>query len=326
MCGQASDPNDAKGGDLLFWASWQGSPLEIVAAAGEAVTTRTAAAPPPPAPAATPAGVAAPPPAPPPAAAAAAPTPVMEAVGTVGVGLFPPPPIPRVLARAKLDEDASVFTVGNAAHTDAQAGLQTIATVLNDTRYTGTIEQQLFDANAGPGAASGVLTATRDWVLFHRRRTKDCDTATTAVVQTSTQEVRFVEQRHFGEVLRYLKGGNLAAAIAVSQRVGDADFQLGTATLVTPAATLFKEWQDLASGPPLAAAVAAEQATVTAATPLLGAQATAAAVACGARGEGLRRVRGLTDPGRATRRSRSSPARRRSVRRATPRTRRPTRT
>ena len=61
---QASDPNDTKGGDLLFWASWQGSPLEIVAAAGEAVTTRMTAEPPPPAPAAAPAGVAAPPPAP----------------------------------------------------------------------------------------------------------------------------------------------------------------------------------------------------------------------------------------------------------------------
>ena len=279
----ASDPTDSKGGDLLFWASWQGSPLEIVAAAGQGTTTPAPA--PAPAPAPPPAGVAAPPAAAPApeVATLAASAPVMATRDTVVTGgLFPPPPIPRVLARAKLDEDASVFTEGNAAHTDAQEGLQTIATVLNDTSYTSTIEQQLFNPNAAAGTGSGVLTATRDWVLFHRRRIKDCDTAATAVVQTSTQEVRFVERQHFGEVIRYLSTGNLAAAIAVSQRVGDADFQLGTATLVTPAATLFKEWQDLADGAPLGAAIAAEPPTVTAAKPLLAAQATAAAKACGA--------------------------------------------
>ena len=250
----ASDPTDSKGGDLLLWASWQGSPLEIVVAAGEEVDT--------------------------------SPAPTDTTTGTSslgGGGPFPPPSIPRVLANATLDEDASVFTEGSAAHTDAQAGLETIASVLHDTSYTSTVEQQLFNPNAGAASGLGVLTATRDWVLFHRRRTKDCDTPAKPEVKTSTQEVRFVEQRLFFEVVRYLKAGNLPAALKVSQRVGDADFQLGTPTLVTPAGTLLKEWQDLADGLPRAAVVAAEPPTVTAAKPLLAAQAVAAAAACGAR-------------------------------------------
>jgi hypothetical protein len=268
----AKDPNNADG-ELLLWASWQGSPLELVVAAGQSAPSASS-------------GGAAP-------ADTGANATLEEAAGTLesaaptlgtpaGGGLFPAPPVPRILARADLNEDAGVFTDGNAAHEDAQAGLETLATVLKDTSYTGAIEEELFNPNAGTGVGGGVLTATRDWVLFHRRRVKDCDTAPAPVVTpTATHEVRFVERAHFSEVIRYLQTGNLPAALKVSQRVGDADFAVGTANLVTPAAELLKEWQDLAGSKPIALVVAAEPPTVTASTALLKAQAAAAAVACG---------------------------------------------
>ena len=120
--------------DLLLWASWQGSPLEVSAAFGQDEQSSS---------------------------------------GIPLARLIVDSPLETTMADAKLTEDAAVFDAANQAHQDAVKGLETIDTVLDDRDYTGAIEKKLFDQGA---ASTGGVTATLDWVLFHRRRWKDCGT------------------------------------------------------------------------------------------------------------------------------------------------------
>jgi hypothetical protein len=239
--------------DLIVWATWRGTPLEILAAAGP-----TGADP-----------------------AVADNRVIIHRAGETGATA---PPIRQVLAAAELRRSDQVFDDGNPAHEAAQLSLQTLATVLHDSRYTGEIEQQLFARETSGGG--GVLTATRDWVLFHRRRIKDCDiapppTAPPPPVATTKHRIMFVEGERLTRVRSALKAGNLAAALKLSQQVGDAEFDEGTANLRTSAATLKSQWVALASSAPQAAAVAAES---LGADTLLRAQAKTAAEACGSGG------------------------------------------
>jgi hypothetical protein len=234
---QAGDDRD---GEFVLWAAWQGSPLEIHAAAGTGGADTTA---------------------------------------TAG-SLFPRPPIKQLLAAAELKQSVDVFTEGNPAHEVAQAALETLASVFADSRFTGEIERELFDPDAGADDGGGALTATRDWVLFHRRRIKDCDVVAPAPTPVATTKhlVMFADVNSFPLVQRELQRGSLASALKVAKKVGDAEFDKDTPNLRTPAATLKGEWDALSGGPPRAGAIAAVS---VAADALLKNQAKAVAVACG---------------------------------------------
>jgi hypothetical protein len=234
---------DDRSDEFVLWAAWQGSPLEIHAAAGTDEDTEAG---------------------------------TTAAAGTT----FPRPPIKQMLAAAELKRSDDVFTEGNPAHEAAQAGLETLASVFDDTRFTGEIEQELFDPDAGADDGGGTLTATRDWVLFHRRRIKDCDVAAPAPapVATTRHLVMYADQNAFAGVLRELKRGSLPAALKLAKKVGDAEFDKDTANLRTPAATLKSQWVALSDGPPRAAGIAAVS---VAADALLKDQAKAVALACG---------------------------------------------
>ena len=77
---------------------------------------------------------------------------------------------------AELIEDSDVFSAANPLNVAAHQALQTLADALGDARYTGAIADKLFDPTAQGGQSSGI-TATQDWVLFHRRRHKHCQKA-----------------------------------------------------------------------------------------------------------------------------------------------------
>jgi hypothetical protein len=234
---QAGDDRD---GEFVLWAAWQGSPLEIHAAAGTGGADTTA---------------------------------------TAG-SLFPRPPVKELLAAAELKQSDDVFTEGNVAHELAQAGLETLASVFADSRFTGEIERELFDPDAGADDGGGTLTATRDWVLFHRRRVKDCDVVAPAPTPVATTKhlVMFADASSFPRVQRELQRGSLASALKVAKKVGDAEFDKDTANLRTPSATIKAEWDALSGSGPTAGAIAAVS---IAADALLKNQAKAVAVACG---------------------------------------------
>jgi len=228
--------------DVILWAMWQGTPLKILVAAGENDDGTDT---------------------------------------TISSSKLPAPPISRVAAAAELERSDAVFDEGNAAHELAQAGLSTLAAVFHDTRFTGELEQKLFARDVGEGTGGGTLTATRDWVLFHRRRIKDCGVSAPppAPVATSKHLVQFVDGELFARVLSALKADRLATALKLSEAVGDAEFDQGTANLRTPVSTLKSEWVALSTSAPRGAAVAAAGLSAEA---LLRDQTTAVATACGA--------------------------------------------
>ena len=173
------------------------------------------------------------------------------------------------------------------------AALKALGGVLGAHPYTDTIPAKLFDPGAGTTGGGGI-TATRDWVLFHRRRVEECTTVTPTPtptpVQTELHDVRFVPEG-FPALLKNLSGGNLAGALKMSKHVGDAEFDLGTANLETAKATLLAEWKAVTGSTPAAAAIAGESA----AGATLKAQAGVAAEACGA-AVSVRVFPGLTMP------------------------------
>jgi hypothetical protein len=76
-------------------------------------------------------------------------------------------------APAELEQDPAVLTSGNANNTLARAALDVIEAALGENGFSASSAKLLF---ATPEATGGelVVKATRDWVLFHRRREKDC--------------------------------------------------------------------------------------------------------------------------------------------------------
>ena len=75
-----------------------------------------------------------------------------------------------------LKENADVFSSTNADNARARQGLSFIASALKDPEFAAAKTKLLFPA-APAGQPTTAVQATRDWVLFHRRRTTSCESA-----------------------------------------------------------------------------------------------------------------------------------------------------
>lgn len=227
---------DGGSGGVLLWASWQGSPLTVLAA-GESE-----------------------------AAAGAEPTATASNAASL---LGEKTPLANPAAAAKLVASSDVFSSSNQLNVQAHDALQTLAKVFSDPGYTGAVAQKLFSATADGGGSAG-LTATLDWVLFARRRHKDCQTAPPPPVATKTYGVYVIEA-----------DGSAAYKLALSavvhdeavelERVGvrpagTVSFTAATATLTTPAQAVVSAWSQAQPGGLIAAVVVATNETDEAAT------------------------------------------------------------
>jgi hypothetical protein len=77
-------------------------------------------------------------------------------------------------ARARLRENADVRNESNAHHAAAALALRMIERALDEDGFRAAAEQLLFPP-ALPATTEPRVLASRDWVLFHRRRTNSCD-------------------------------------------------------------------------------------------------------------------------------------------------------
>jgi uncharacterized repeat protein (TIGR01451 family) len=77
------------------------------------------------------------------------------------------------LADADLRENADVLSDKDSRHIQALAALEVIGKVLNDSNFADAKARLLFPAPPKP-TDELLVRATRDWVLFHRRRTRRC--------------------------------------------------------------------------------------------------------------------------------------------------------
>jgi hypothetical protein len=80
------------------------------------------------------------------------------------------------LGEASLKENPDVLVAGNATHTVALSALEVIGAALGDSTFADLAGRLLFPPPLPP-AEELLVRGTLDWVLFHRRRIKQCGAA-----------------------------------------------------------------------------------------------------------------------------------------------------
>jgi hypothetical protein len=150
------------------------------------------------------------------------------------------------LAVARLRENAAVATEANPQHAEAVRALRTIESALDQDGFRAAALNLLFPP-APPATAEKRVIATRDWVLFRRRRTSSCDCCQpeTKVVapprRFQVYELTIPNGASVDEIRQALaSGGNLSRLADV---VGVAEFTGGTATLTTDSSTILDGWR-----------------------------------------------------------------------------------
>jgi len=164
-----------------------------------------------------------------------------------------------------LTKDANIFSVTNTNHAMATAALKIVGLALNQNGFVAEKTQLLFPPPAADQAAQAVR-ATRDWVLFHRRRTKQCE----AVAATRTYQV-YEAIVPFGLKAPVPVGTPTADQLLnmkaedVKQFVplGLVSFNAGTSTPVGDLAAIKGAWQKVPGGSILWAAIASRGAAVS---------------------------------------------------------------
>ena len=148
--------------------------------------------------------------------------------------------------------DAGVASAGHAAHVAAVRALDLVGRGLRDAGYREEAERALF---ASPEAREGgtVVRGPHGWVLFHRRRTKDCD-RTQAPVGLPERSYRVLhaelgEQVDLAALREALAAGDggLLEAMEV-HALTTVRFEGGLPHLASPASTLHTAWTEAGAG------------------------------------------------------------------------------
>lgn len=164
-------------------------------------------------------------------------------------------------ATANLLESTEALRIGGTPHQRAMDALADLGQALADKGFADAAARLLF---AVPPAAGGLeVTAVRDWVLFHRRRTRTC----AVVAETpAAAPARRYKVFHLKETPQFLD--KVLAQFDAGQPpsvdfklVTEAGFAGALSTLTTNPAELVKAWKDANPGPALYAAVIGSNAT-----------------------------------------------------------------
>lgn len=148
---------------------------------------------------------------------------------------------------ARLTRNDAVLRLGHPLRAASEAAIDTIATRESATHFATQARSDLFGQRAAQTDAITVR-ATLDWVLFQRRRNKQCGAAPSAPVL----EARRYELHHLkvktAEQLRTARAAVLAGNAAVIRRLGFAPigavaFDGGRSSIQTPTAELLQDWQ-----------------------------------------------------------------------------------
>lgn len=147
---------------------------------------------------------------------------------------------------ARLDHDNAVLTLGHPLRTASETALEVLSTRESTPNFASEAAADLFGLRPSADDALTIL-AKRDWVLFHRRRDKQCGRGTTV----QPLEKRRYQLHHLRagtpERLRTARAAVLSANAANIAKVGfapigAATFDGGRSTLATPTAALLADW------------------------------------------------------------------------------------
>ena len=148
---------------------------------------------------------------------------------------------------ARLTRNDAVLRLGHPLRSASEAAIDVIATRESATNFATQARSDLFGQRA-PQADAITVRATLDWVLFHRRRNKQCGAAPSApVLETRRYELHHLKVKT-DEQLRAARAAVLAGNAAVIRKLGFAPigavaFDGGRSSIQTPTAELLHDWQ-----------------------------------------------------------------------------------
>lgn len=157
------------------------------------------------------------------------------------------------LAVARLRENPAIQYGTNTTHRVAETAIGLVADGLDDPTFSLEARQKLFPPT---GVAARSILATRDWVLFQRRRTADCGAAPAeAPVTQATRayKVFLIRTENVEQAVAALQGdqGAILKRLEIRQ-VGDVEFAGGTGTLASDPADVLADWRAASPGPGIA--------------------------------------------------------------------------
>ncbi|MBV9108686.1 MAG: hypothetical protein JO306_04735, partial [Gemmatimonadetes bacterium] len=154
------------------------------------------------------------------------------------------------LAAARLRENAGVAQPGNPYHDRAVQGLAALEQLLARPGFRAAAEAKLFPAPKVVDEQPKIL-ATRDWVLFHRRRRSSCDCQCHPAPGVAARRYRVYHVRApfdttVDEIRRTVTGIKPVDGL---QTLGVLpEFVEGGATLSTPRAAILDAWKEVHPG------------------------------------------------------------------------------
>jgi hypothetical protein len=150
---------------------------------------------------------------------------------------------------ASLSMDQAVLSTSNNNHMRAVKGLEINAAGLDEPGFVAEKSNLLFPAAPLPSQSQGIR-ATRDWVLFHRRRTKKC------VAETATRTYRVYQLKRTegttGIELEVPKSGTWTEEAVLKmdpfwktfvEPIGIATFDSGSASIAGDISALKSAWR-----------------------------------------------------------------------------------
>jgi len=169
------------------------------------------------------------------------------------------PGMPDPLFSLNLDQSSEIFKIDNPNHGFAVTAIDQIAAALANADPPFSPEEAKKRLFTTPAASPGdiAVRATRDWVLFHRRRTKDCATPVEKPVeppvQTTCQTIYRLDPASRALLLRLIATDKLTELLALRDRVsavGQLDFKLDSADIVDGRAEVGAAWTTAGAGAP----------------------------------------------------------------------------
>ena len=153
---------------------------------------------------------------------------------------------------ASLSKDQSILSATNNNHLLAVKGLEIDAAGLGEQGFVVAKSNQLFPA-AAPASQGQQIRATRDWVLFHRRRTKKCTTEAVATRSYRVYQLKPTEGTT-GIELEVPKSGTWTKEALLKmdalwktfvEPIGIATFDSGSASIAGDISALKSTWREV---------------------------------------------------------------------------------
>jgi hypothetical protein len=162
---------------------------------------------------------------------------------------------------ATLAQSTNVFLETNPSHITALQSLKSISDATNQPSFVAEKTKLLFPAPPTKDAGAPEVRATRDWVLFHRRRTKEC-TGTVAAASRHYQVYEFAgtpdQLKELDKSINDLVPSSPLTAAELKNvtakdlkgfsLIGEVSFGSGSANFTSDLSTLKSKWTKVSGG------------------------------------------------------------------------------